>query len=112
MAEVEVAAVREGLEAPLPEVVDAILDNCRHHSHRLLHAMALESRQEPASEDSVFGTNRMVLNASYLVEEAQTEVFRSALEHLATRFERLGLVYYIGGPHPPCHFAPEEAPTL
>ena len=111
-AEIEIEAVREGLETPLPEVIDLILSNCQHHIHRTLHAVSIDSRVAPASEDSVFGNSNMVLNASYLVVEAQGKAFRTVLEHLSTEYEQLGLVYYIGGPHTPCRFAPSDVPML
>ena len=111
-ADAEVEAVREGLQIPLPELIDAILSNCQHHIHRTLDGVSLESRIAPASEDSVFGSSRMVLNAAYLIIEMQDQIFRAALEHLSTRYESLGLVYYIGGPHLPCRFAAPDVPML
>ena len=111
-AEAEVEAVREGLQIPLPELIDAILSNCQHHIHRTLGGVSLESRVVPASADSVFGSSRMVLNAAYLIVETQDQIFRAALEHLSGRYEALGLVYYIGGPHLPCRFAAPDVPML
>ncbi len=111
-AEAEIEAVREGLEESMDETINAILSNCYHYSQRTLRSIVLDSRVTPVSQDSVFGSNRMVLHASYLVEEPQGAAFRAALEHLSNRYEKLGLVYYIGGPHPPCRFAPPELPTL
>ena len=111
-AEAEVEAIREGLQTSLPEVVDAILSNCQHHIHRTLDGVSLTSRVAPASEDSVFGSSRMVHNAAYLIVETQDQTFRAALEHLSARYESLGLVYYIGGPHPPCRFAAPDVPML
>ena len=111
-AEAEVEAVREGLNVPLPELIDAILSNCQHHIHRTLDGVSLESRVAPASADNVFGSSRMVLKAAYLTVETQDQIFRAALEHLSARYESLGLVYYIGGPHPPCRFAAPDVPML
>ncbi len=110
--EAEIEAVREGLETPLPEVIDSILSNCQSRIHRTLHAVSIDSRVAPASEDSVFGNSNMVLNASYLVVEARGKAFRAVLEQLSSEYEQLGLVYYIGGPHTPCRFAPSDVPTL
>ena len=111
-AEVELEALQEGMDTSLPDVVENLLDNCQKNCHRMLHMVSLDSRMAPASDDSVFGNSRMVLNASYLVAEDQGESFRVALERLAIDYEKLGLVYYIGGPNPPCRFASAETPML
>ena len=108
----ELAALQTGMDTSIPEVIETILGNCQRNCHRTLDAVAIDYRRAPASDDSVFGNNRMVLNASYLVFEEQGEAFRAVLERLAVDYEQLGLVYYIGGPHLPCRFASPETPTL
>jgi len=110
--EAELGALQEGMDVPLAHVIETILNNCEKRVHRALCDLSEAAHVAPASEDSVFGNNRMVLNASYLVNEKEGALFRSTLERLSTDYERLGLVYYIGGPHPPCRFASPEAPPL
>ncbi|MFQ5568265.1 MAG: GvpL/GvpF family gas vesicle protein [Rhodothermales bacterium] len=111
-SDAEVEAMKEGMEIPLDEVIETILCNCEERCHRLLNEISDEDQVVPVSKDSVFGNSSMILNASYLVLENQGETFRTTLEGLATEHENLGLVYYVGGPHAPCHFTQSATPTL
>lgn len=110
--EAELDAIRTGMEISHDELIETIFINCEQHAHRSLHAIAQDHVVHPPSEDSVFGSSKMVLNASYLVYQEQSEAFRGVLEELATEHERLGFFYYIGGPNAPCHFTTSETPIL
>ncbi len=108
----ELARLEEGLHLAPGEVVETILSSCRERSYRLLTSCAVDVHRISLSVDSVFGNNRMVLNASYLVEEEAGGTFRDALARLVAEYEDLGLVYYVKGPHMPCRFALSDAPSL
>ena len=108
----ELEALREGMDVPIVEVIDAILSNCEQRVHRSLCNISVDSCVVPPSEGSVFGSSRMVLNATYLVPEEDGKAFQSVLERLTADYDHIGLVYYLGGPHPPCRFVPPETPIL
>jgi len=108
----ELAKFEQGSDTTEDEVVETILSSCRERSHRILCDCAVDTRDISLSEDSVFGNNRMVLNASYLVDDDDGTAFRDTLAHLVDEYEDLGLVYYVKGPHMPCRFTVADLPTL
>ncbi len=72
--------------------------------HRTLGDLATAARSHPARDTRLAGEQAwMVLNASYLVDDARTDEFNAAVERLASEHPDLRLA--VSGPWPPYSFA-------
>jgi hypothetical protein len=73
--------------------------------HGRLQSVAVEGRASPSQRPEVSGhPGQMILNGVYLVEDEHQQSFKSEVEELGTRFERMGVEVVLTGPWPAYNF--------
>jgi hypothetical protein len=97
---------RKRLNQELALAGDDLVAEFVNGAHRRLAATAVDARLMAPSQHR---TERVYLNAAYLVVEADEQAFRQNLTELRDEHAVVGLDYELTGPWPAYNFATAEA---
>lgn len=96
---------RKRLDQELDLAGEDLIAEVVNDAHERLTAAADDSRLMSVSQHR---TERVFLNAAYLVAEAEEESFRQVLAGLGSEHAEVGLEYELSGPWPAYNFAADE----
>jgi gas vesicle protein GvpL/GvpF len=100
---------RKRIDQELAQVGEEIVAACVQAAHDHLAAVAVDARITPTATQTQARAMRVRLNAAYLVDDADEEEFRAAVESSGRAHAELGLRYELTGPWPPYNFVAGEA---
>jgi hypothetical protein len=101
-----VAYLREkSRENRVRELGGEIVEEWASEAHELVSSRAAEALRNPLQNPELSGeTGEMLLNGVYLVDDADIDAFRQAVQEVSGRFEERGARAELTGPWPPYNF--------